>query len=95
MFKFLVVISALLLAGVGAQQSEPLRIAPVIIPGPAGGPGFCPASEILESARNNVTAAIQLSSASCGGFGWRLVTDLDMGVASQQCPSPWAEITTP
>ena len=92
----LVLFSVLLLTAVAvrAQPSEPFRVEPVIIPEPADSSKSCPASETLVSARNNITEAIQ-QAFSCGGNSWRHVVDLDMEVASQQCPSPWIEVSTP
>ena len=91
-------ISILLLIAVRAQPSEPLRVKPVITPGSADGSGSCPTSDVLEATTSNIFEAVRvqfLISPDCGGFGWRQVADLDMEVASQQCPSPWIEVSTP
>lgn len=95
----LVLISAFLLTAGEAQQdsqTSPLRINPVVIGG-GNVPASCPSSDALESARRNMTAAIQqlFQSTPCGGLGWAPVVSLDLCDPSQQCPSPWAEITTP
>ena len=101
----LAIISVLLLCAVKAQSSNdtlPVRIDGVIIPGAPIMPRSCPSTDILESARSNLSEAILQSlptseppTIPCGGAGWRPVTDLDMADPSQSCPSPWAESLTP
>ena len=79
-----------------AQPSEQLREAPVIIQGPADGSSSCPTSDVLEATTSSIFESIRarfLLSPDCGRFGWRQVADLDMEVASQQCPSSWIEVS--
>ena len=91
----LVLISALLLAAV-SQASEPLSVEPVIISGPADDTRSCPSSDVLQATTSSIFEAIRVHVLTgCGGFGWGQVADLDMEVASQQCPSPWIEVSTP
>ena len=93
-----VLFSVLLLTAVRAQPSEPLHEAPVIIPGPVDGSSSCPTSDVLEATTSSIFESVRaqfLLSPDCGGFGWRQVAELDMEVASQQCPSPWIEVSTP
>lgn len=91
------VISFLLLTAVEAQQSNEARIDPVIIQEEAGS---CPSTDLLESARSNVSQDIQQALmmlepptvlSPCGGIGWRQVADLNMTRSSEQCPPPWIE----
>lgn len=94
----LILTSALLLAAANAESSSempPVRIDPVVIP--ATGLGSCPSSDLLQSARSNMSAAIRqvLPDTPCGGLGWTPVVSLDLGDTSQQCPAPWMEISTP
>ena len=96
----LAVISVLLLliSAVKVQSSNdtlPVRINAVVIAGAPIVPRSCPSADILESARSNLSAAIQQSLSVCGGPGWRPVADLDMADPSQSCPSPWAEKLAP
>ena len=89
-----VFILALVLTACSAEQ--PTRIGQVVI-GAKSAPGSCPPSDVLQSARMNLSAAIQqvLPLPECGGPGWRQIVSLDMGDPSQQCPSPWTESATP
>ncbi len=88
----LLLISAFLLTTVKAQ---PLQIDPVVI-GAGNSPGSCPSNDTLQSARKNTSEAIQvILDSPCGGAFWIPVVSLDMGDSSQQCLSPWTEISTP
>lgn len=97
----LAVISLLLFAAVRGLQgtNEALRVDPAIVAQEeAGNPNSCPPTGIMESARINVSRAVQEALemlepdiAPCGGAGWRQIADLDMSRPSEQCPSPWLE----
>ena len=69
---------------------------PVVIEG-GNGQGPCPSSDILESARSNLTADIHqvFLDSPCGGIGWAPVVSLDLGDSAHTCPSPWIESATP
>ena len=100
--KLVLVLVSLLATAVAQSISEtsPTNIDPVVI-GARSPPGSCLSDDVLQSARRNTSAVIQqvLSDITaippCGEPGWRLVVSLDMSDRSQQCPSPWREISTP
>ncbi len=57
----------------------------------------CPSSNLLESARRNLSEVIlsTFQNSPCGGIGWTQVANLNMSDPLQQCPSPWTLHTSP
>ena len=92
-----------------SDGTPPIHIDAVVTPRSPGSPaGACPANDVLQSVLNNITATVQMLLATlefptpaaeevpaCGEGGWRQVADLDMTDSSQQCPSPWVEVSLP
>ena len=85
-----------------SNNTSPVRIDTVVIPGAPIEPRSCPSADSLESAQSNLSVAIQQSLpasepsdpstlSTCGEAGWRPVADLNMADPSQACPSPWTE----
>ena len=94
----LLLTSAFLVIAVESQASwEPFHIAPVVIKPETILSSSCPAGNLLEVARSNITAAIQQLTpigeviGPYGRAGWTLVASLDMGDPSQQPPSRWQQ----
>ena len=90
----LAVLSVLLFGAMEAQSTDdtqPTRINAVVLPSIHSS---CPSANILESAKRNLSRAVQQST-PCGGPGWRPVVDLNMADPFQFCPSPWTLTLTP
>lgn len=85
------VVTVFLLALVSVQSQDTIESA--VIKGEDS--MSCPSSELLESAKRNLSAAIvqSLPSSSCGGAGWTQVVDLDISDPNQPCPFPWTVFT--
>ena len=106
MLACLPVLSASLLTAVLAQPPLrgplPYRIHPLVV---SSNNGSCPASEILESARRNLTESVVLSFemmnpsqvvSECGRGLWTQVLYFNMNNTSQQCfSSNWTETSSP
>ena len=61
-------------------------------------PRQCPSSDLLASARANLSQAISSLielNYPCGYGNWRRIADIDMQNSSQQCPAPWIERANP
>ena len=89
---FRLIVLSLIVANILAQEI----IQPVVVRGSSGSRS-CPSSEIVQSAKNNLSEAILLAlqNSPCGGIGWTQVVSLDMSDPSQQCPYPWTQYNTP
>ena len=106
MLACLPVLSAsLLLAQPPLTGPLPSRIHPLIVSSNHGSCDSCPASEILESARRNLSESVVLSFeminpsqvvSECGRGLWTQVLHFNMSNTSQQClSSGWMETSSP
>ena len=93
---------SVVIVAVSAQLAPPLLVDTAVISElpAANGQRACPSSAALESAKTNLSNAIQQQLTSylntpCGGVGWTPVVMLNLTDSSQQCPSVWVEASSP